>query len=268
MRSAPSGTPCRAGRSRRGQGFTAQCGEFVRELHERDRLTVVMVSHALNEVANYVKRIALVLEGEDLLRLPWEDMRRIRGRAISMIFQEPMTSLNPVFTIGMQLTEVVLQHDRVSHDEAVRRAIAMLTEVGIPVTAVSTNPEIRAAVLRALEDAVLAFIGNPVVALLIGLVLAVYVLLPRWTPRERVSGWLADAAASAGLILLITGAGGALGQVLRDSGVGDELASAIAFDAGVGARLAMRLGGKISPLSGDLIGPRRSFARTCPRCTP
>ncbi|MGH3360975.1 MAG: GntP family permease, partial [Nocardioides sp.] len=75
---------------------------------------------------------------------------------------------------------------------------------------------------------VLAFIGNPVVALLIGLVLAVYVLLPRWTPREKVSGWLAEAAASAGLILLITGAGGGLGQVLRDTGVGDELASAIA----------------------------------------
>lgn len=74
----------------------------------------------------------------------------------------------------------------------------------------------------------LAFIGHPVVALLIGLVLAVYVLLPRWTTREKVSGWLADAAASAGLILLITGAGGALGQVLRDSGVGDALADAIA----------------------------------------
>lgn len=76
--------------------------------------------------------------------------------------------------------------------------------------------------------AALAFVGNPVVALLIGLVLAVYVLLPKWTPRAKVSGWLADAAASAGLILLITGAGGALGQVLRDSGVGDELATAIA----------------------------------------
>ncbi len=75
---------------------------------------------------------------------------------------------------------------------------------------------------------VLLFIGNPVVALLIGLVLAVYVLLPRWTPRAKVTGWLSDAAASAGLILLITGAGGALGQVLRDSGVGDELASTIA----------------------------------------
>jgi GntP family gluconate:H+ symporter len=74
----------------------------------------------------------------------------------------------------------------------------------------------------------LAFVGHPVVALLIGLLLAVYVLLPRWTPRHKVSGWLAEAAASAGLILLITGAGGALGQVLRDSGVGDALAEAIA----------------------------------------
>ncbi|WEV78764.1 SLC13 family permease [Janibacter cremeus] len=76
-----------------------------------------------------------------------------------------------------------------------------------------------------------AFLGNPVVALVIGAVLAVYVLLPRWTPRSKVQGWFADAAASAGLILLITGAGGAFGQVLRDSGVGDALAEAIAATA-------------------------------------
>lgn len=73
-----------------------------------------------------------------------------------------------------------------------------------------------------------AFIGNPVVALIIGTVLALYVLLPRWTPRNKAHGWFAEAAASAGLILLITGAGGALGQVLRSSGVGDALAEAIA----------------------------------------
>ncbi|MHA6624027.1 GntP family permease [Pseudonocardia sichuanensis] len=76
--------------------------------------------------------------------------------------------------------------------------------------------------------AALAFIGNPVIALVIGIALAVYLLLPRWTPRGRVHNWLADAAASAGLIILITGAGGALGQVLRSSGVGDALAEAIA----------------------------------------
>lgn len=74
----------------------------------------------------------------------------------------------------------------------------------------------------------LAFVGNPVVALVIGVILAVYTLLPRWTPRNKVQGWFAEAAASAGLILLITGAGGALGQVLRSSGVGDALAEAIA----------------------------------------
>jgi GntP family gluconate:H+ symporter len=75
---------------------------------------------------------------------------------------------------------------------------------------------------------ILSFIGNPVVALLIGIILAVYVLLPRWTPRGKVHGWLAEAAASAGLIILITGAGGALGEVLRASGVGDALAEAMA----------------------------------------
>ena len=74
----------------------------------------------------------------------------------------------------------------------------------------------------------LAFLGNPVVALIIGLVLAVYTLLPRVTPRNNVQTWLADGAASAGLILLITGAGGSFGLVLRESGVGDALAEAIA----------------------------------------
>jgi oligopeptide/dipeptide ABC transporter ATP-binding protein len=71
-------------------------------------------------------------KGRDLLALPWEDIRKVRGSEISMIFQEPMTSLNPVFTIGMQVTEVILQHERVGEAEANRRAIEMLTEVGIP----------------------------------------------------------------------------------------------------------------------------------------
>lgn len=73
-----------------------------------------------------------------------------------------------------------------------------------------------------------AVVGNPVVALVIGMVLALYMLLPRWSPRNKAHGWFAEAAASAGLILLITGAGGAFGQVLRTSGVGDALAEAVA----------------------------------------
>ena len=71
-------------------------------------------------------------KGRNLLGLSWEEIRKVRGSEISMIFQEPMTSLNPVFTIGMQVTEVILQHEAVSKEEANRRAVAILTEVGIP----------------------------------------------------------------------------------------------------------------------------------------
>jgi oligopeptide/dipeptide ABC transporter ATP-binding protein len=69
----------------------------------------------------------------DLLALRWEDIRKIRGKEISMIFQEPMTSLNPVFTIGRQVMEVILAHEAAtSRAEARTRSIASLTEVGIP----------------------------------------------------------------------------------------------------------------------------------------
>ena len=71
-------------------------------------------------------------QGQDLLQLSWDQMRAIRGKQISMIFQEPMTSLNPVFTIGMQLTEMVLEHEKISHKEAFRRSVEMLEMVGIP----------------------------------------------------------------------------------------------------------------------------------------
>ena len=75
---------------------------------------------------------SIFFKGRDLLKLSWEEIRDIRGKEISMIFQEPMTSLNPVFTIGMQLEEAVLGHERVSKEEARRRSIEMLELVGIP----------------------------------------------------------------------------------------------------------------------------------------
>jgi ABC-type dipeptide/oligopeptide/nickel transport system ATPase component len=74
-------------------------------------------------------------KGRDLLKLSWEEVRGVRGNEISMIFQEPMTSLNPVFPIGMQLEEAVLSHETVSKPEARRRAIEMLELVGIPAPA-------------------------------------------------------------------------------------------------------------------------------------
>jgi peptide/nickel transport system ATP-binding protein len=70
-------------------------------------------------------------KGRELLQTTIDEIRSIRGHEIAMIFQEPMTSLNPVFTIGMQLTEAVLAHENVSHKEADERAAAMLDRVGI-----------------------------------------------------------------------------------------------------------------------------------------
>jgi oligopeptide/dipeptide ABC transporter ATP-binding protein len=74
----------------------------------------------------------ILFDGKDLLKLSEEDMRSIRGNKIGMIFQEPMTSLNPVFTIGDQIEESILLHQKVSKEEAKLRAIDMLRKVGIP----------------------------------------------------------------------------------------------------------------------------------------
>ncbi len=68
----------------------------------------------------------------DLLRCKDDEMERIRGREISMIFQEPMTSLNPVFTIGDQIEEVILTHEDMTREQARRRAIDLLRDVGMP----------------------------------------------------------------------------------------------------------------------------------------
>jgi oligopeptide/dipeptide ABC transporter, ATP-binding protein, C-terminal domain len=72
------------------------------------------------------------LEGRDLLSLSEREMRAIRGNEISMIFQEPMTSLNPVLSIGSQLTETIRRHRAVTCEEAHRRAVEMLRLVQIP----------------------------------------------------------------------------------------------------------------------------------------
>jgi peptide/nickel transport system ATP-binding protein len=69
--------------------------------------------------------------GENLLALAPEDMRAIRGNRIGMVFQEPMTSLNPVFTVGEQVAEVLRQHRHLSHREAHRQAVGALARVGL-----------------------------------------------------------------------------------------------------------------------------------------
>lgn len=74
----------------------------------------------------------IIYQNIDLLKLSYEEMRKYRGKDIAMIFQEPMTSLNPVLKIGKQLNEVVIQHAHLSQKEATEKSIEMLKQVGIP----------------------------------------------------------------------------------------------------------------------------------------
>jgi peptide/nickel transport system ATP-binding protein len=74
----------------------------------------------------------ILLNGRDLISLPEREMRQVRGAKISMIFQEPMTALNPVLTVGFQIAESVLAHERVSKREAWSRAVEAMKAVSIP----------------------------------------------------------------------------------------------------------------------------------------
>ena len=71
-------------------------------------------------------------EGKDLMKFTKNEIKEIRGNGISMIFQEPMTSLNPVYTVGNQLTEVLRSHSKMSKKEAWQRGVEALAAVGIP----------------------------------------------------------------------------------------------------------------------------------------
>jgi oligopeptide/dipeptide ABC transporter ATP-binding protein len=75
---------------------------------------------------------AIRFEGRELNGLSQRELEDVRGRQISMIFQDPMTSLNPTLTIGLQLTETMQRHLEISHDEARKRAVQLLEEVHIP----------------------------------------------------------------------------------------------------------------------------------------
>ena len=79
----------------------------------------------------------ILLEGKDLLKLSEPEMEKVRGKEIGMIFQEPMTSLNPVLTIGKQITEILELHQGMEEEEAIGEAIELLKLVGLP------DPELR-----------------------------------------------------------------------------------------------------------------------------
>jgi oligopeptide/dipeptide ABC transporter ATP-binding protein len=95
-------------------------------------VSALSVMRLVSEPAGRIESGEIVYKGRDLLRLSEEEMRRVRGREIGMIFQEPMTSLNPVLSIGRQLTEGLEIHLKMSPHAAQARAVELMGMVGIP----------------------------------------------------------------------------------------------------------------------------------------
>ena len=95
-------------------------------------VTALSIMRLVSEPAGRIVSGRIVFKGRNLLDLSEEEMRKVRGREIGMVFQEPMTSLNPVLTIGRQLTEGLEIHLGMTPGEARRRAGELLGMVGIP----------------------------------------------------------------------------------------------------------------------------------------
>jgi peptide/nickel transport system ATP-binding protein len=95
-------------------------------------VTALSIMRLIPDPPGKITRGEIVFGGTNLLTLSETEMRKIRGRSISMIFQEPMTSLNPVFQIGDQISEVLRLHEGMSRKDAWNRSIEMLRMVGIP----------------------------------------------------------------------------------------------------------------------------------------
>ena len=95
-------------------------------------VTALSILRLINSPGRIEPGSRLLFEGKDLMQLSENEMRRVRGNRIAMIFQEPMTALNPVFTIGDQIAEVARVHERASKKAAWSRAVEMLELVGIP----------------------------------------------------------------------------------------------------------------------------------------
>ena len=126
-----------------GVSYALKSGETLGVVGESGCGKSVTALSILRLVANPPGRIvggAIRFEGSNLLELSESEMERIRGNDISMIFQEPMTSLNPLFTIGRQISEAIALHQGLSRRDAMDRAVEMLRRVHIPEPSGASTP--------------------------------------------------------------------------------------------------------------------------------
>jgi oligopeptide/dipeptide ABC transporter, ATP-binding protein, C-terminal domain len=125
----------------RGITFDVDKGEAVGIVGESGcgkSVTMMSILRILDDTGRVTQGQAL-FEGRDLIKMTDQQMLKIRGNEISMIFQDPMTSLNPVFTVGHQLAEPLIRHKGLSREEAKNKAIKLLEFVGIPEAAKRIN---------------------------------------------------------------------------------------------------------------------------------
>ena len=123
-----------------GVSFSLEKGRtlgIVGESGSGKSVTSLSILRLLQEPAGRIAGGEILFNGQDLVKLTNKEMQEIRGAHISMIFQEPMTALNPVYTIGQQIAEVFIVRQGVKKKQAREKAIEMLRMVGIP------SPETR-----------------------------------------------------------------------------------------------------------------------------
>jgi len=94
-------------------------------------VTALSIMQLLQKGVGKVVEGEIIFDGKDMLKLPHNELLKLHGRDMAMIFQEPMTSLNPVFTIGYQLSEVLRYHKGMSKKEAMEKSVQLLKDVGI-----------------------------------------------------------------------------------------------------------------------------------------
>jgi peptide/nickel transport system ATP-binding protein len=116
-----------------GVSFSLHAGETLTILGESGSGKSVSLKAMMGLLPDYAQVSGKVwLNQRDMLKMSRSELTKLRGGAISMIFQEPMAALDPVYTIGEQITETIVQHDGVSHRTATRRALGLLEQVRIP----------------------------------------------------------------------------------------------------------------------------------------
>ncbi|HSH35391.1 ABC transporter ATP-binding protein [Schnuerera sp.] len=118
-----------------GVNFSVEAGKTIGIVGESGcgkSITAMSILRLIPDPPGKIVDGEVIFEGEDLTKVSNKEIRNIRGNNISMIFQEPMTSLNPVFTVGYQIGEVLMLHQKLSEEEAKERAIEMIDLVGIP----------------------------------------------------------------------------------------------------------------------------------------